>query len=248
MMIKKLILISSVFVVAQGIYAEAKYPQDISQFIEKRDQCDYLLGEISGEYAMDNNRGLNIQLDKYCKGTDEALAQLKNKYNNNREITNKLNAYKSNIESAVTNISSDLFKEYLVSVYQGQIIPPEGYIQKDDIWFDDLGKAVNPPVINFAGSYNISSHSCGSGCRYYTLTNLTNGKDFSEIFANFVSGQENNTAINYFIELVSKPDSNLLLARYYKKLDSEDFQDCYFIFKDNKIEQIRNDLQCPVNK
>lgn len=131
---------------------------------------------------------------------------------------------------------------------RGRLYLPEGYIQKDDIWFDDLGKAVNPPVINFAGSYNISSHSCGSGFRYYTLTNLTNGKDFSEIFANFVSGQENNTAINYFIELVSKPDSNLLLARYYKKLDSEDFQDCYFIFKDNKIEQIRNDLQCPVNK
>ena len=74
------------------------------------------------------------------------------------------------------------------------------------------------------------------------------GFGLQEIFANFVSGQENNTAINYFIELVSKPDSNLLLARYYKKLDSEDFQDCYFIFKDNKIEQIRNDLQCPVNK
>lgn len=245
MVLKKLTLFTTVFLVSQGIYAE-EYPQDIIRFTEQRDQCDYLRGEISGDPEMDNARNLNEQLDKYCKGTDKALVKLKNKYKNNIEITNKLNPYENNIEPHADNTSHNLFKKYLVNVYQGEIIPPKGYTQKNGIWFDDLGKAVNPPVINFSGKYNIGLHSCGYGCRYYTLTNLADGKDFSDALENFASSPENNTKEHYFIELLSKFDSSLLLARYYKTLDSEDYQDCYFIFKNNKIEKAKNNLKCPV--
>lgn len=243
---KKLFLILLMLFAVQYLYAEEKYPQDIDSFIEKRDTCDHLRGEISGEPDIDNTRNLRQELDRYCKGTDKDLVQLKNKYKNNKDVTNKLNSYESSIESHTDSTSSDLFNKYLVNVYQGEIVPPSGYIQKNDIWFDDLGKAVNPPVINFSGKYNIGLHSCGYGCRYYTLTNLADGKDFSDALENFASSPENNTKEHYFIELLSKFDSSLLLARYYKTLDSEDYQDCYFIFKNNKIEKAKNNLKCPV--
>ncbi len=248
MMIKILVSIFTIFLASPSIYAEGKYPLDLSQFIEKREQCDHFRGEISGESEIDNAQDINIQLDKYCKGTDKTLSELKNKYKNNKEITNKLNSYESKIESHTTDINSDLFNKYLVDIYQGKTIPPKGYTQQNGIWFDDLGKAVNPPIINFAGSYNIGLHSCGYGCRYYTLTSLIDGKDFSNVLTDFTTNPENNTVTNYFIELFSKPDSNLLQARYYETPDSEDYQDCYFIFKDNKIEKIRNDIKCPIFK
>lgn len=246
MLTKKQILCSILLLFLLNCYAKDKYPQDISKFIEKRDQCDYLRGEISGELEVDSDQDLNMRLDKSCKGTDEALALLKNKYKNNREITDKLNSYDSTIESHTNSTSSDLFNKFLFNIYHGKTIPPKGYVQKNDIWFDDLGKAVNPPTINFAGRYNLGLHSCGYGCRYYTLTNLADGKDFSDILENFVSSPENDKINNYFIELFSQPDSNLLLARYYKTPESEIFQDCYFIFDNNKIRKIKDDIICPI--
>lgn len=246
--IKKTTYILTLLLISNCIHAKEFSFEDIINFIEKRDQCDYFRGEISGESDIDNARDINIQLDKYCKGTDETLAELKNKYKNNKEITDKLNSYESKIESHTTDINSDLFDKYLVDIYRGKTIPPKEYTQEDGIWFDDLGKAVNPPIINFAGSYNIGLHSCGYGCRYYTLTNLTNGKDFSKVLQDFTSNPENNTVTNYFIELFSKPDSNLLQARYYETPDSEDYQDCYFIFKDKNLEKIGNEIKCPIFK
>lgn len=245
-LIKKQILCYILLLVSLSCYAQTKYPQEISKFIEKRDQCDYLRGEISGGLEVDSDQDINTRLDKFCKGTEDELAQLKNKYKNNREITDKLNCYDTFIESHTHSTSSDLFNKFLVNIYHGKIIPPKGYVQKNDIWFDDLGKAVNPPTINFAGRYNLGLHSCGYGCRYYTLTNLADGKDFSDILENFVSSPENDKKNNYFIELFSQPDSNLLLARYYKTPESEIFQDCYFIFDNNKIRKIKDDIICPI--
>lgn len=105
MMIKRLALISIMLVISQGIYAGEKYPQDVSQFIEKRDQCDYLSGEISGEPEIDNARNLNEQLDKYCKGTDQLLTTLKLKYKENKSILKKLDTYE--LIECTNNCSND---------------------------------------------------------------------------------------------------------------------------------------------
>lgn len=220
--------------------------KEIANFIEKRDQCDHLRGEISGEPEIDNARNLNAELDKYCKGTDQELARLKSKYKNNTSILKKLETYDENIEPDSGNNEHDyLFEKYSVTSYQGDINIPSGYTHKDDIWFDHLGKVVNPVVINFSGKYYIGLHSCGYSCRYYTLNDLAENKDYSNELKGFTSNPEANTDNNYFIELLYQPSSYLLVARYYKNIDSEEYQNCYFVFEENKIKELKRE-KCPV--
>lgn len=71
---------------------------DVFRFIEKREQCDHFREEISGNSDIDNARDLNVELDRYCKGIDKELMQLKNKYKTNLTIIKKLDGYEENIE------------------------------------------------------------------------------------------------------------------------------------------------------
>lgn len=98
------------------------YPQDVVQFIEKREQCDHFREEISGEPDIDNGRDLNAQLDKYCKGTDRLLRALKTKYQDRPALLEKLNAYEeieANDNPAI--IFADEFPQYCQDLNEGEI-------------------------------------------------------------------------------------------------------------------------------
>jgi len=69
------------------------------------------------------------------------------------------------------------FEDYQVPVYHGATRPPKWARHIDGVWRDNLNKLVEPPQVNFAGKYCIAVHSCGTGCRYYTLTDLSSGRD-----------------------------------------------------------------------
>ena len=73
--------------------------------------------------------------------------------------------------------SSPRFEDYQVAVSTGTIHQPKWirHIGGDE-WRDDMGKLVDPPEINFAGKYFVAVHSCGTGCRYYTMTDLSSGR------------------------------------------------------------------------
>src|SRR5437763_8013908 len=77
------------------------------------------------------------------------------------------------------------FEDYKAPVYRASAHPPKWIRHNGNEWRDNLGKLVESPQINFAGKYFIAVHSCGTGCRYFTLTDLSSGRDLKvlDIFA-----------------------------------------------------------------
>lgn len=95
---------------------------------------------------------------------------------------------------------------------------PEGYgLDHGGTWRDRMGKHVRDPVVNFAGRYHLGLHSCGAGCRYYTLIDLTSGADLSsvvEMFGSMDPPSRTSDGFIYVTDLLSRPDSRLLVAQY----------------------------------
>lgn len=79
-MFKKVFFVFGVLCFSQSAFSNNAYSKDLQTFMDKRDQCDHLRGESSGELDIDNARNLKAEFDKYCTGTDRELKKLKNKY------------------------------------------------------------------------------------------------------------------------------------------------------------------------
>lgn len=181
-----------VFSISQNTFSKEVYPQDVTSFIEKRDQCDYFRGEISGDPDIDNARNLNTELDKYCKGTDKLLEALKLKYKDNELILNKLNTYEG-IES-ITNCAAHKvtvrpqFEDYTVT----------------KVVKNNLGKY----SANFAGHYHILTKGCGGGAICGEIIDVETGKSVT-VFPNayLIEDDEGN---NYF-DAEYKVKSSLLI-------------------------------------
>lgn len=98
------------------------------------------------------------------------------------------------------------------------VVAPDGYRKDEDgAWRDRMGKHVRDPVVNFAGRYHLELHSCGAGCRYYTLIDLTSGADLSsvvEMFGSMDPPSRTSDGFIYVTDLLSRPDSRLLVAQY----------------------------------
>ncbi|WP_253912280.1 hypothetical protein [Pseudomonas sp. CVAP len=76
-------------------------PTDVSSYIESRDNCDSLRGDIPEPAPTDpgNLNRVISDINKYCKGTDQKLKQLKEKYSGNESIMKLLSTYEENIEA-----------------------------------------------------------------------------------------------------------------------------------------------------
>jgi len=107
------------------------------------------------------------------------------------------------------------FEDYAVAPYRGQIHAPK-WIRHvgGDEWRDNLGKLVDPPEINFAGKYFIAVHSCGTGYRYYTLTDLSSGRalDVLNDFATTEPPPKTRDGHQYIADLISRANSKMLVA------------------------------------
>ena len=75
----------------------AKLPPEVAKFKERRDLCDHFRGEEP--YDEQRRRFLVENLQKYCTGTDRALARLKTKYENSPEVMSALREYEEKIEA-----------------------------------------------------------------------------------------------------------------------------------------------------
>src|SRR5262245_59038243 len=81
------------------------------------------------------------------------------------------------------------FEDYPAGTYTGTIHQPKWIRQVTATeWRDDLGKLVEPPEINFAGKCFVTVHSCGTDCRYYTMTDLSSGREL-DLLKEFGSGE-----------------------------------------------------------
>ena len=143
----------------------------------------------------------------------------------------------------VTGQTSPRFEDYEVTIYRGTIHRPK-WIRRvaDDEWRDELGKLVDPEI-NFAGKYFVSVHSCGTGCRYYTLTDLSSGREL-DLLKDFGAAEPPPTTREgnpYVTDLVTRPNSKLLVAQF--RIDSPRGEECReraFILEGEKITAVTN--------
>lgn len=139
----------------------------------------------------------------------------------------------------VTSPTSPRFEDYEVVIYRGTIHKPK-WIRRvaDDEWRDDLGKLVERPEINFAGKYFVSLHSCGTGCRYYTMTDLSSGREL-DLLKDFGAAEpppKTREGYPYVTDLVTRANSKLVVAQF--RIDSPRGEECReraFILEREKI-------------
>jgi hypothetical protein len=143
-----------------------------------------------------------------------------------------------------TGQTAPRFEDYEVAIYKGTIHRP-AWIRRvaNDEWRDELGKLVEPPEINFAGKYFVSVHSCGTGCRYYTMTDLSSGRELN-LLKDFGAGEPPPTTREgypYVTDLVTRANSKLLVAQF--RVDSPRGDECrerVFVFEGEKITPVTN--------
>jgi len=140
------------------------------------------------------------------------------------------------------------FEQYHVDIYHGVLHPLKGYSKdRDGYWRDSNGKTVDAPEINFAGSYYISAHSCGTGCRYYTMNSMITGEesDVLRMFASTEPPPRTKEGYPFITELVTKADSRMIVARYI--IEAGDKQLCreriFLLDEKNRITPITKTQQ-----
>lgn len=144
------------------------------------------------------------------------------------------------------------FSSYPTQIYTGDLVIP-AFLKKDgEIWRDDLGKMVFPPVVNTAGKFYMTPHSCGTSCRYYTLNDLSSGDESGALnqFSNDGGTPgKSKDGRNIVIDLTTRPDSALILARYYidRPDDSSECSASYFLLMPGgkAVKPIAESLKCP---
>lgn len=139
--------------------------------------------------------------------------------------------------------NSPRFEGYNVSLYQGKIHLPE-WIRRasEGEWRDEPGKLVQSPVVNFAGKYFVAAHSCGTGCRYYTMTDLSSGRELQALnnFATAEPTPETSDGYEYLTILYYRPNSKMLIAQYLVDLQQgrQQCRERVFLFENTKLKPI----------
>ena len=122
------------------------------------------------------------------------------------------------------------FEDYKVAIYTGAIHQPK-WIRRGEAgeWRDELDKLVEPPEINFAGKYFVAVHSCGTGCRYYTMTDLSSGREL-KFLKDFGAA-----------DLLTRANSKLLVAQYHVNSPrDEECRERAFLFDGKLITPLTN--------
>lgn len=100
-MTKQSLLVLGVLLAGASLATEG-YPPEVTQFIERRDTCEHFRQEpwSEGSSAEEKERRgfIAAQFERYCKGSDQAMRELKRKYKGNRTVMDKLEKYEADIE------------------------------------------------------------------------------------------------------------------------------------------------------
>jgi len=136
------------------------------------------------------------------------------------------------------------FEDYEVAIYRGRIHRPK-WIRRvaDDEWRDEASKLSDPPQINFAGKYFVAVHSCGTGCRYYTMTDLSSGKelDLLKDFSVREPPPKTRAGFLYLTDLLTRANSRLLVAQF--RVQSPRGEECSeraFILERERLTPVTN--------
>lgn len=131
------------------------------------------------------------------------------------------------------------FNKYPAKIYQGEHKIPKDY-QCSNGECRDINNKLVDLSINFAGKYSIIAHSCGAGCRFYSMLNVENGEDNLEILSPFnttpdVDGKET------IDDLLSKSDSRLLIVQ---TISDTDCKQKSFLFDGNALRPLSQLESC----
>jgi hypothetical protein len=134
------------------------------------------------------------------------------------------------------------FEDFRVPLYDGTVHPPQWIQPMERWWADELGKRVEAPVINFAGRYFIAAHSCGTGCRYYTMTDLSTGRE-SRLLDGFATPEpapKTRDGREYLTTLFSRAGSRMLIAQYHVDFgkEREECRERVFLLEGNRLKPI----------
>lgn len=80
------------------LQAADKLPREVQKFIEQRESCEHFRGEIPEPDVRERMKEVSLQIEKFCRGTDQTLASLKKKYRSNAVVQRRLAQYESKIE------------------------------------------------------------------------------------------------------------------------------------------------------
>lgn len=84
------------------VHAQETLPDEVVQFIEQRTLCDQFRAEPWPEGGALEERErrefLTVQMERYCKGTDEMLRVLMERYSGNRGVLRELGRFETSIE------------------------------------------------------------------------------------------------------------------------------------------------------
>jgi hypothetical protein len=148
-------------------------------------------------------------------------------------------------EAALCQQRQFQFDQFPATVYRGQIQVPPGVARHTASgWIDEGLRSVLDPEVNFAGEYWLLAHSCGTYCRWYSLSNLRTGKEIRDIsqFATAEPTPMTKDGIPYLTILYSQPNSRLLIAEYHLNFDVPNQQETcrqrYFLLDAGKINPI----------
>ena len=79
---RRLVFAVFLLVTLSPMWAGEPFPRDVQNFMDRREGCDHMRGEIPAPGDKQRMRDVNREIQKLCKGTDKVLAQLKKKYAN----------------------------------------------------------------------------------------------------------------------------------------------------------------------
>jgi hypothetical protein len=99
-MIKLFAIVALCSTVVLPVRANIHLPKDVRKFIEKREGCDHTRGEIPEPEQKRKMKDVEREIERLCKGTDKALAQLRSKYASRPEVLRSLDEFEPEIEAA----------------------------------------------------------------------------------------------------------------------------------------------------
>jgi hypothetical protein len=95
---KTIVLCLSLWLPFHPALANEQLRGDVRNFIEQRESCDHMRGELSDPADKHRPRQMQRETETLCKGTDQKLAQIKKKYAKNSSVRQHLDAFEPAIE------------------------------------------------------------------------------------------------------------------------------------------------------
>jgi len=99
-----LLCLSLLMPVAPSLADEPR-PSDVQRFIDRREGCDHMRGEVPEHGEKQRMREVNREIEKLCKGTDKKLVQLKKKHAMNLSVMRRLDAFEPGLEVIPKRVS-----------------------------------------------------------------------------------------------------------------------------------------------